>query len=169
LKNTLRNELGIANTQFRVISASDSIVNSIWPIIGWIFLDWFGSNVIVLLCTGAILLGSILGAQRACYEFGHWRLLVGGKVLMGFGITVSDSAQEKFFYHGFGAGGLTFVFGFENAIAKTTSLVSGITAIFTKEATGWYGYSFWIPAGLCAASFCVAVGYIIFERFVIPK
>jgi hypothetical protein len=98
-----------------------------------------------------------------------WRLLVGGKVLMGFGITVSDSAQEKFFYHWFGAGGLTFVFGFENAIAKTTSLVSGITAISTKEATGWYGYSFWIPVGLCAAPFCVAVGYIISERFVIPK
>jgi hypothetical protein len=93
-----------------------------------------------------------------------WRLLVGGKVLVGFGITVSDSAQEKLFYHGFGAGGLTFIFGFENAIAKTTSLASGITAISTKEATGWYGYSFWIPAGLC-----VAVGYIIFERFVIPK
>ena len=44
-----------------------------------------------------------------------------------------------------------------------------MTAIPIKNSSGWYGYSFWIPAGLCAASFCVAIGYFLFERFVIPK
>lgn len=39
LKSTLRKELGINNTQFGVISASDGIINSIWPIIGGICLD----------------------------------------------------------------------------------------------------------------------------------
>lgn len=87
---------------------------------------------------------------------------------MGLGTAVLDSAQQKFFYHWFGAGGLAFAFGLENAIAKI-SIVSGMTAIPIKNSTGWYGYSFWIPAGLCAASFLVAVLYFIFERFIIPK
>jgi hypothetical protein len=33
LKNTLRNELGITNTQFGIIASSDSVVNSVWPIV----------------------------------------------------------------------------------------------------------------------------------------
>ena len=39
LKNTLRTEMGITNTQFGVISSSDAIINSVWPIVGGIMLD----------------------------------------------------------------------------------------------------------------------------------
>lgn len=97
LKNTLRNELGINNTQFGLISASDAIIDSIWPIIGGMFLDLFGPNVIVILCTGVTLLGSILAGLATTLTY--WRLLVVGHVIMGFGIAVLDSAQQKFFYH----------------------------------------------------------------------
>lgn len=162
LKSTLRKELGISNTQFGVISAADAIVNSIWPIIGGICLDWFGPNVIVILCTGIICTGSILAAISINLEV--WRLLVGGHVLMGFGIAVLDSAQQKFFYHWFGAAGLAMAFGLENAVNRTISLVAGMTAVPIKDSTGWYGWSFWIPAALCGFSFCVAIGYLLFER-----
>ena len=121
LKNTLRNELGITNTQFGVISASDAIVNSIWPIIGGILLDYFGPNIIILCCTFIVLVGSILSGLAV--NFGLWRLLAGGHILMGFGIAVLDSATQKFFYHWFGAGGLALAFGLESAVSRTVDLV----------------------------------------------
>ncbi|KAM5354901.1 hypothetical protein ACJ41O_001547 [Fusarium nematophilum] len=40
LKNTLRNELGINNTQFGVISSADAFVNTIFPIVGGLVLNW---------------------------------------------------------------------------------------------------------------------------------
>ncbi len=120
LKNTLRNELGITNTQFGVISASDAIVNSIWPIIGGLLLDHFGPNVIVLCCTGIVLVGSILAGLGV--NLGYWRLLTGGHIFMGFGIAVLDSATQKFFYHWFGIGGLALAFGLESAVSRTVDL-----------------------------------------------
>lgn len=167
LKNTLRNELGISNTQFGVVSASDAIINSIWPIIGGMFLDLFGPNVIVILCTGVALLGSILAGLATTLSY--WRLLVVGHVVMGFGIAVLDTAQQKFFYHWFGAGGLALAFGLENAINRTVDLVAGMTAIPIRDGTGWYGYSFWIPAVFCGTSFCAAIGYMLYEKFVVPS
>lgn len=121
LKNTLRNELGITNTQFGVISSSDAIVNSIWPIIGGLLLDHFGPNIIVLCCTGIVLIGSVLAGVAV--NLGLWRLLAGGHIIMGFGIAVLDSATQKFFYHWFGVGGLALAFGLESAVSRTVDLV----------------------------------------------
>ncbi|KAF9691594.1 hypothetical protein EKO04_010530 [Ascochyta lentis] len=167
LKNTLRQELGISNTQFGVISASDAIVNSIWPIIGGMLLDWFGPNIIVICCTGVILVGSTLAGLAINLEM--WRLLAGGHILMGFGIAVLDSATQKFFYHWFGAGGLALAFGLESAVARTIDLVAGMAAIPIRDSTGWYGWTFWISAVFCAFSFLVAIAYLLFERFVVPS
>jgi MFS family permease len=163
LKNTLRKELHVTNTQFGVITSSDAIIDSIWPIIGGIMLDLFGPNIITLICTSVIFVGSIIAALGT--TFGLWRLLVAGQTIMGFGIAVVDSAQQKFFYHWFGADGLAFAFALENAIAGTTSLVAGLTAIPIRDRTGW---CFWIPVFFCAFSAVVSVGYIIFERFLVP-
>jgi MFS family permease len=166
LKNTLRKQLGINNTQFGVVSSADSIINSVWPILGGILLDWFGPNVIVIICTSTIFVGSVLAALST--NLHTWRLLVGGNILMGFGTAVLDSAQQKFFYHWFGAGGLAFVFGFENAINKTIGLAAGMTAFPIYSSTGWYGWSFWVPAVFCFVSMLVSIGYLLFERFVVP-
>ncbi|PSN64738.1 MFS general substrate transporter [Corynespora cassiicola Philippines] len=166
LKNTLRNELGITNTQFGVISASDAIVNSIWPIIGGILLDYFGPNIIILCCTFIVLVGSILSGLAV--NLGLWRLLAGGHILMGFGIAVLDSATQKFFYHWFGAGGLALAFGLESAVSRTVDLVAGMVAIPIRDSTGSYVWTFWISVFFCAFSFLIAVIYILFERFVVP-
>ena len=97
LKNTLREELGINNTQFGVISSADAFVNTIFPIVGGLILDWWGPNIVALCCTSVILVGSIVAAVGV--QIGLWRLLVSGHVLMGFGIAVLDSATQKVELH----------------------------------------------------------------------
>lgn len=93
LKNTLREELGINNTQFGVLSSADAFVNTVFPIVGGLILDWWGPNIVTLCCTSVILVGSVIAA--AGVQIGLWRVLVGGHVLMGFGIAVLDSATQK--------------------------------------------------------------------------
>lgn len=93
LKNTLRNELDINNTQFGVIAIADSFVNTVFPIIGGMFLDWWGPNPITILCTVIILIGSVVAAIAT--NLTAWRVLVAGHIVMGFGQAVLDSAQQK--------------------------------------------------------------------------
>ncbi|KAF4837236.1 Major facilitator superfamily domain-containing protein 1 [Colletotrichum tropicale] len=166
LKNTLRNELDINNAQFGVISSADAFVNTVFPIIGGLILDWWGPNVVTMCCTAVILVGSVVAA--AGVQVGLWRVLVSGHVLMGFGIAVLDSATQKFFYHWFGASGLAFAFGLESAIANTVSLVSGMVAIPIRDGTGWYGWTFWIPVFFCGFSLAVNIAYVCFERLAVP-
>ncbi|KAF4124452.1 Major Facilitator Superfamily [Geosmithia morbida] len=166
LKNTLREELGINNTQFGVISSADAFVNTVFPIIGGLILDWWGPNIITLCCTSIILIGSVVAAVGV--QVGIWRLLVSGHVLMGFGIAVLDSATQKFFYHWFGASGLALAFGLESAVSNTVGLVSGMVAIPIRNNTGWYGWTFWIPVVFCAWSLIMNVAYVCYERLVVP-
>ncbi|RSL53000.1 hypothetical protein CEP54_010622 [Fusarium duplospermum] len=166
LKNTLREELGINNTQFGVISGADAFVNTIFPIVGGLILDWWGPNIVTLCCTSVILVGFIVAAVGV--QIGLWRLLVSGHVLMGFGIAVLDSATQKFFYHWFGASGLALAFGLESAISSTVGLVSGMVAIPIRNQTGWYGWTFWIPVVFCGLSLIMNAAYVCFERFVVP-
>jgi cyanate permease len=93
LKNTLRNEWGISNAQFGVVSSADAFVNTVFPILGGMILDWWGPNIVTLCCTTIILVGSLIAAGSTINNM--WRLLAGGHVLMGFGIAVLDSAQQK--------------------------------------------------------------------------
>ncbi|KAM0752326.1 MFS general substrate transporter [Meredithblackwellia eburnea MCA 4105] len=141
LKNTLRNELGMC-------------------------LDWFGVNTITLVCTSNIFVGAIIAALSA--NTGKWRMLVGGHIMMGFGTAVLDSAQHKLFYHYFGTGGLAFAFGVEQAFNKLIGMSSGFSTIPLRDATGWWGWSFWIPTVLCGLSFLVNIGYVIWERRYLP-
>ncbi|CAN8103341.1 unnamed protein product [Discula destructiva] len=167
LKNTLREELDVTNTQFGIISSADAFVNTVFPIVGGMLLDWWGPNIITLCCTSVIVVGSIIAALAT--NLGLWRMLVGGHILMGFGIAVLDSAQQKFFYHWFGSDGLAFPFGLENAVSSTISLVGGMTAIPIRDGTGWYGWSFWIPVVMCVFSFAVNILYVLVERTMVPS
>ncbi|KAH8078305.1 major facilitator superfamily domain-containing protein, partial [Filobasidium floriforme] len=167
LKATLRTELSIDNTQYDLANRAGAIINSFWPIIGGIMLDFYGVNIVTLACTSLICAGAVVAALAA--NTGIWRMLVGGHIMMGFGTAVLDSAQHKLFYHWFGVSGLALAFGLESAVARTVKLVSGMTTIPIKNNTGWYGWSFWIPAALCAFSLIVNIVYVLWERTVVPK
>lgn len=62
LKNTLRNEWNITNAQFGVISSADAFVNTVFPILGGLVMDWWGPNMVTLACTIVIFGGSLIAA-----------------------------------------------------------------------------------------------------------
>ncbi|KAK4054331.1 hypothetical protein OIO90_003564 [Microbotryomycetes sp. JL221] len=167
LKATLRRELKISNTDYGVIDSAGNIVNSVWPIIGGLALDWYGVNLGLLACTGVIFVGACLSAI-AC-NISNWRLMAGGKILQGFGDAVLDSAQRKLLYHYFGSKGLAFAGGLELSVYRAISLIAGSTAVPISEGTGWYGWAFWIPAMWCLVSVMITIGYVIFDAKFVPK
>ena len=63
-----------------VIGSAGSIINSVWPILGGIALDWYGVHVVTLFCTSGILFGSIIAALGI--NLVRWRMLVAGHVLV---------------------------------------------------------------------------------------
>lgn len=93
LKNTLRNELGINNAQFGVISSADGLVNTLLPIFGGMLLDWWGPNTVTIVCTTIMLGGNALVAGAT--NLGKWRVLVAGNIIEGLGVAILDSAQHK--------------------------------------------------------------------------
>lgn len=93
LKNTLRNELGINNAQYGVMSSADGLVNTLLPIFGGMLLDWWGPNSVTLVCTTVMLGGNALAAGAT--NLGKWRVLVAGQIIEGLGVAVLDSAQHK--------------------------------------------------------------------------
>ncbi|OBR09642.1 MFS transporter [Colletotrichum higginsianum IMI 349063] len=130
LKNTIRNELGVTNAQFGVVSSADSFINSIFPIVGGMTLDWWGPNKTTICCTTIIFVDASVAAGAVHLE--SWRMLAAGHVLMGLGVAILDQAQQKvgifasFVYHWFGAGGLAFASGLENAVSSTVGMVAGM-------------------------------------------
>lgn len=60
-------------------------------------------------------------------------------------------------------------FGLESSVAKLVSMGSGMSTIPIKDATGWYGWSFWIPVVLCGFSFLVNIVYVVWERHFLPR
>lgn len=93
LKNTLREELDITNAQFGVIASADSFINSVFPILGGMILDWWGPNPITICCTTIIFVGSVIAA--VAIHVAEWRVLVAGHIVMGFGMAILDQAQQK--------------------------------------------------------------------------
>ncbi|KAF7551906.1 hypothetical protein G7Z17_g4684 [Cylindrodendrum hubeiense] len=167
LKSTLREELGINNTQFGIISSADSFINSILPIVGGMVLDWFGPNPVTIFCTFIVFIGTVVGAVGV--QLSIWRILAAGNIVTGLGVAILDSATHKMFYHWFGARDFAFIFGLESAVSNAIGLAGGMSAIPIRDGTGWYGWTFWIPAFFCFLSLLVNLFYVFFERRIVPK
>lgn len=44
-----------------------------------------------------------------------------------------------------------------------------MVAIPIRDSTGWYGWTFWVPAFFCCASMLINIAYVFFEHVFIPK
>ncbi|CAG8456209.1 11829_t:CDS:10 [Acaulospora colombiana] len=62
LKAVIKEELGITNAQYGIVQSSVSLVNTILPILGGVFIDTFGTMTGSILATSLIALGNVLVA-----------------------------------------------------------------------------------------------------------
>lgn len=92
MKNTIKKEFGISNSQYGVLQSSVSIVNTILPVLGGLFLDAFGTAKGSILTTGLITLGNVLVA--ASTSRAHLPSMIVGRILYGVGSGTVVIVQE---------------------------------------------------------------------------
>ncbi|KAI8997573.1 major facilitator superfamily domain-containing protein [Pilobolus umbonatus] len=158
MKNTIKKEFGITNSQYGVIQSSVAIVNTILPVIGGIFIDAFGTIPGALITTLLITSGNIFVALSTSSRNIYMMIL--GRVLYGIGSGTVVIVQETILSQWFRGRSLAVVVALMLTISRLASFCAQATVIPIATWTGWYGYGLWFSASLCIFSMIVTFVYI---------
>lgn len=115
-----------------------------------------------MICSTFIMLGAIISATGANQT--QLGLVIGGRIIMGFGSMLIESAQLKLYAHWFQGSHLALVIGIDLAWSRVLSVISRATAVPMSMTNGWWGWALWIPAIITVANLVICIMYWAFER-----
>ncbi|KAI8393844.1 major facilitator superfamily domain-containing protein [Radiomyces spectabilis] len=161
-KNILKKEFDISNSQYGVIQSSVSVVNTILPVLGGIFIDAFGTIPGSILTTVLVASGNILVALSISSK--NLPMMIIGRVLYGIGSGTVVIVQETILSQWFRGRSLAAVVALMLTVSRLASFLAQATVVPIARWTGWYGYGFWFSAMLCVFSLVVNLVYIILLR-----
>ncbi|KAF8916235.1 major facilitator superfamily domain-containing protein [Mucidula mucida] len=167
LKSTFKSELKITNAQYGAISSATSLVNTILPILGGFILDYYGVAWGTMLCSTCIFVGAVISASGSNAE--SFTLVVVGRIVLGLGSTVIESAGSKILAHWFQYRGLAFVYGVDIAWGKVVVLIAKATAVPMRDSTSFWGWALWIPAIVCFANLIQNAVFVWWTVYHLPK
>ncbi|KAL0144415.1 major facilitator superfamily domain-containing protein [Mucor lusitanicus] len=157
MKKQITGNLGISNTQYGVISASVSIINTIFPVLGGIMIDIFGSVWGTLAINFMIILGSLLTALAAKYE--SYALMVVARVVFGIGSGLIVTMQESLLSKWFRTRHLSIAIGLQLSISRLSTFLGTLVANSVAVATGDWVWAFWLSFILCCFSIAMNLVY----------
>ncbi|KAJ1961932.1 hypothetical protein IWQ62_003692 [Dispira parvispora] len=155
-------DFGISNTQYGVVQSAVSLVNTVLPVLGGLFIDSFGTSRGSILATTAILLGTVVVAISTHHR--SFATMVAGRLLYGLGSGTIVTVQETILSHWFHGKGLALTIALQIATARLASFLSMGTTIPIANATGFYGYAFWASAFVCLCSWAINLGYVLLMK-----
>ncbi|KAG2215886.1 hypothetical protein INT46_004142, partial [Mucor plumbeus] len=164
MKNTIKTEFGITNSQYGVIQSSVAIVNTVLPVVGGIFVDAFGTIPGALLTSTLIAVGNILVALSASSKSLY--MMIFGRILYGIGSGTVVIVQETILSQWFRGRSLAAVLALMLTVSRLASFCAQATVIPIANWTGWYGYGLWFSACLCIFSMIITLVYIALLRTV---
>ncbi|PVU96867.1 hypothetical protein BB559_002238 [Furculomyces boomerangus] len=156
LKNILKKELKISNTQYGILQASNELLNTFMPLVSGIVFDIYGSVWGSLVVSTAIFLGTLIVAISA--SISSFPLMVVGRLIYGAGSGAIVGIQESILAQWFSEGSLSTVIGVQLSTSRLSTYIGTITVVPFGEATNWYGNSFYLSAGLCG--FCLLLNVV---------
>ncbi|KAI7893521.1 major facilitator superfamily domain-containing protein [Mucor mucedo] len=158
MKNTIKKEFDITNSQYGVIQSSVAIVNTVLPVIGGIFIDAFGTIPGALITTLLITSGNILVAISASSKSLY--IMIFGRILYGIGSGTVVIVQETILSQWFRGRSLAAVIALMLTVSRLASFCAQATVVPIANWTGWYGYGLWFSALLCVFSMVITLIYI---------
>ncbi|RCH95918.1 hypothetical protein CU098_010196, partial [Rhizopus stolonifer] len=164
MKSTIKKEFGISNSQYGILQSSVSIVNTILPLIGGIFIDAFGTIPGSIMTTVLIATGNILVA--ASTSTANLSMMILGRILYGIGSGTVVIVQETILSQWFQGRSLAAVIALMMTISRLSSFLAQATVVPIADWSGWYGYGFWFSAFLCVFSLLVNLIYIVLLKAV---
>ncbi|KAI9314580.1 major facilitator superfamily domain-containing protein [Dichotomocladium elegans] len=162
MKNTIKTEFGISNAQYGAIQSSVSIVNTILPALGGIFLDTFGTLTGSIITTGLIAVGNILVAISTSNK--SLATMIAGRVLYGVGSGTVVIVQETILSQWFNGSSLAAVVALMMTVSRLASFSAQASVVPIANRFGWYGYGFWFCAFLCIVSVVINLVYLLLIR-----
>ncbi|KAI7848226.1 major facilitator superfamily domain-containing protein [Circinella umbellata] len=162
IKSSIRNSLHIDNTQYRVLLLFVSIINTIFPIVGGMFLDLFGSIWGTMVVNGLVILKSLLTALAA--QFASFPLMIFSLLLTGIGEGLIVTMQESVLSKWFCTQSLSITIGIQLSISRLSTFLCTLSANPVAQSTGDWAWSFWLVIILCGFSISMNAIYAIVMR-----
>ncbi|KAI8082845.1 major facilitator superfamily domain-containing protein [Halteromyces radiatus] len=166
MKNTIKQEFDISNSQYGVLQSSVAIVNTVLPMLGGVFIDAFGTVPGSVCATLLITSGNILVALST--HSASWNIMVTGRVLYGIGSGSVVIVQETILSQWFRGRSLAAVVALMLTVSRLASFLAQATVVPIANWSGWYGYGFWFSALLCLFSLVINLIYIALLHKVSP-
>lgn len=162
MKASIKTNLHINNTQYGVLSSSVSIINTIFPIAGGIFVDMFGSVWGTLAINAVVIVGSLLTAIAAKYN--SFGLMVAGRVIFGIGSGLIVTMQESILSKWFRTQNLSIAIGLQLSISRLATFLGTLVANPIAVRTGDYVWAFWLSFIICVFSILMNIVYAFVVR-----
>lgn len=134
-----------------------SIINTIFPIAGGIFVDMFGSIWGTLAINTIVIIGSLLTAIAAKYQ--SFGLIVAGRVIFGIGSGLIVTMQESILSKWFRTQHLSIAIGLQLSISRLATFLGTLVANPIAERTGDWVWAFWLSFILCIFSILMNLVY----------
>ncbi|KAH8651452.1 major facilitator superfamily transporter [Xylariales sp. PMI_506] len=148
LKSTLKKQLDINNTEYALLTASDSFIKSVLILVIGLATDRLGGAGTLLYGNILYSIGAILLAAAAWVR--SWHFMIGANVIMAFGDVATQVAQYQVFSawfapnQGFGA-----TLGLELLVDKLGSLAGSGSANMIANHTGNFAWVYWVSFFIC--------------------
>ncbi|KAI8343508.1 major facilitator superfamily domain-containing protein [Chlamydoabsidia padenii] len=162
MKKPIKAQLGIDNTQYGVLSSSVSIINTVFPIAGGLFIDMFGSVWGTLAVNVLVIIGSLLTAIAGKYT--SFPLMIVGRVIFGIGSGLIVTMQESLLSKWFRTNHLAIAIGLQLSISRLATFLGTLVANPIADATNDWVWPFWLSFILCAFSIAMNVIYALIVK-----
>ncbi|KAI7880909.1 MFS general substrate transporter [Lichtheimia hyalospora FSU 10163] len=162
IKAELKTNLGIDNTRYGVLSSSVSIINTVFPILGGIFIDMFGSIWGTIVVNVFVIIGSLLTALGA--KFTSFPLMIVGRVIFGIGSGLIVTMQESLLSKWFRTQSLAIAIGLQLSISRLASFLGTIASNPVAQETGDWVWPFWLALIICGFSMVMNIIYALVVR-----
>ncbi|KAJ3463707.1 hypothetical protein MRS44_008493 [Fusarium solani] len=143
MKSTIKKEMGITNTQFSLLEASEDFMVTALMMVSGIVTDRIGGAGAMLYGNLIYSVGSILvagAAQTRSYKF-----MIAGRVVRALGDIATQIAQYKVFSSWFAPGnGFGSTLGFELGVGKMGAFAGKSSANIIAKRTGNFAWVFWV-------------------------
>lgn len=139
-----------------------SIINTVFPIAGGIFVDMFGSVWATLGINLVVIIGSLLTAIAAKYN--SFGLMVAGRVIFGIGSGLIVTMQESILSKWFRTQNLSIAIGLQLSISRLATFLGTLVANPVAKATGDWVWSFWLSFIICCFSIIMNLVYALIVR-----
>ncbi|KAI9268034.1 major facilitator superfamily domain-containing protein [Phascolomyces articulosus] len=162
MKSSIKTNLMIDNTRYGVLASAVSIINTIFPVLGGVFMDLFGSVWGTLVVNLFIIIGSLLTAIAGKYT--SFPLMVVGRVIFGIGSGLIVTMQESLLSKWFRTQHLSIAIGLQLSISRLASFLGTLAANPVAQSTGDWVWAFWLALIICAFSVVMNLVYALIVR-----